>query len=120
MFNNGWLISIAFVGLYATYFVGVYAEFATWEKQRVPPFPIETNDTERPKCGWLGKDIARFINFKYGRMLATAIFYLSGSTFGFFRLYAFFLAEVENLRRLPTYNNWDKSTDVLVPLVIVW
>jgi hypothetical protein len=53
-------------------------------------------------------------------MLATAIFYLSGSTFGFFRLYAFFLAEVENLRRLPTYNNWDKSTDVLVPLVIVW
>jgi hypothetical protein len=119
LFNNVWLISITFVGLYATYFVGVYAEFTKWEKQRVPPFPMKKNDTERPKYGWLGKDIARFINFKYGRMLATAILYLSGLTFGFFMLYAFFLSEVDNLRRLPTYKNGDKSTDVLLPLLIV-
>jgi hypothetical protein len=119
LFDNVWLISIAFIGLYATYFVGIYAEFTKWEKPRLPPFPMKKNDTERPKYGWLGQSFARWINFKSGRIFVTTILYFSGVAFGIFMMYAFLISEVDNLRHLPTYQNGDHSTDALWPLMVV-
>jgi len=121
LFNTVWMISVGFIGLYATYIVGVYAEFTKWEKQRVPPFPPKKNDSERPKYGWLGRDFARTITSKYLRMLITAFLYCAGLSFGFFMLYAFFLSEVDNLRNLPIYKlQEDASTDAsLFPLLLV-
>jgi len=120
LFNSASLLAVSFLGLYATYVVGIYAEFSKWEKPRVPPFPMKKNDSEKPKYGWLGKDVARFVSCKSGRMLMTAFLYCAGLSFGFFMMYAFFMSEVDNLRNLPVYKSSNKSDDsALRPLLIV-
>lgn len=119
LFDNVWMLSLAFVGLYATYFVGVYCEFTKWEMHRIPPFCPKNQDKDRPKYGWLGRSIGRRVRSKCGRIVITAFLYCSGLAFGFFMMYAFLFSEIDNLRHLPTYKNGDKNSNSLLSLLIV-
>lgn len=119
LYNDVALISVAFVGLYLTYFVGVYTEFTKREKPRLPPFPYKKNDTDRPRHGWLGRSISQRISWKIPRMIFTALLYIVGLTVGLFMLYAMLVSEVDNLRHLPLYKNNENDVTILIPLLIV-
>lgn len=128
LYDSPKLLVIAMVGLYLTYFIGIYAEFTKWELPRVPPFTMKKNDTNKPKYGWLGKSLSRLVSFKLGRMLVTAIMYLSGMTFGFFLIYAMFFSDVDDFRNLPSYRSQfhnasdisdDNAVDVMHPVLLI-
>jgi len=118
-YNDVTMFSIAFIGLYATYLVGIYTEFTKSEPVRLPPFPPKKNDIERPRYGWLGKTIARTITFKCARIFVTMLLYTIGLTFSIFIIYAFLVSEVDNLRQLPAYMNNEKDIHALTPLLLV-
>lgn len=120
LYNDVILLSIAFIGLYLTYLVGIYTEFTKRERIRLPPFPYKKRDTEKPRYGWLGQRISRTITGKYPRMFVTLILYCAGLAFSFFTLYAFLVSEVDDLRNLPTYKNQTlPNNQALTPLMIV-
>lgn len=127
LYNNPALLVVGMVGLYLTYFTGVYTEYTKWELPRVPPFPVKKNDTKKPRYGWLGRSLSRLITFKAGRMIITGIFYLSGIFFGFFLIYAMFLSDVDDFRHLPRYQQQfvngtgsdDDAVDVMHPVLII-
>jgi hypothetical protein len=131
LYNNPLWLFIGMIGLYMTYFIGVYTEITKWELPRVPPFTMKKNDTKKPKFGWLGRSVSYWVNFKVGRMLATLVMYMSGMSFGFFIVYAMFVSEVDNFRNLPIYREQfanvtnssqiadDNATDVLHPILLI-
>jgi len=86
--------------LYVQYFVGVGTELTQICQPRLPPFPPKSADTSKPRHGWLGKNLANRFRTRLARMLITAFIYLMGCAFSFFLLYAFFIADVDNLRGL--------------------
>lgn len=95
-----YFLAAAMFLLYVQYLVGVGTEFTQICQPRLPPFPPKSADTSKPRHGWLGKNIANRFRTRLARMLITAFIYLMGCAFSFFLLYAFFLAEVDNLRGL--------------------
>lgn len=128
LYNNPTLLVIGMLGLYATYFTGLYTEYTKWELPRVPPFTMKKNDTKKAKFGWLGKSVSRWVNFKAGRMLVTLIMYMCGVSFGFFMVYALFISEVDDFRNLPTFKDQftnsseisdDNAADVMHPVLLI-
>lgn len=113
------LLCLAFVGLYATYIVGIYAEFTKLEERRLPPFPYKKNDTQKPRYGWLGKNICSTIQNRMARKFVTAILYFASLAFSIFMMYAFLVSEVDDLRNLKTYKANPTGIHVLTPLLLV-
>jgi hypothetical protein len=128
LYNNPLFLAVGMVGLYLTYFIGVYTELTKWEMPRVPPFTMKKNDTKKPKFGWLGRSLSGLVPFKLGRMFITFILYMSGMTFGFFLFYAMFISDVDDFRNLPIYRDQftnsssmsdDNAVDVLHPVLLI-
>jgi len=120
LYDDVTLLLIAFVGLYGTYYVGIFTEFTKNEVARLPPFPFKKNDVERPRYGWLGKSICLTFKWKCSRMLITAVLYLSSCAAGFFGFYAMFMSQVDDFRNLTTYQaDADVKHGALLPLLAV-
>jgi len=129
LYNTPTFLAVGMVGLYLTYFTGVYTELTKLEKPRLPPFPLKKNDREKPRYGWLGESFAKSMkNCKFARMFITLVMYMSSIVVGFFVLYAMFISDVDDFRNLPTYRNQfnnssqtsdDDARDVLHPVLVL-
>jgi len=108
----------AIVMLYMQYFVGIRTEFTQICEARLPPFCPKSQDTGKPRYGWLGPNLANRFRTRCARMLITAFFYFMSCAFSFFLLYAFFIADVDNLRGLFEDDSADKYYTLLWVAVI--
>jgi len=121
LYDSVLLMSIALVGLYMTYFVGIYTEFTKIEEVRLPPFASKKSDEKAVARlgGWLGKQICERVQNKALRMLIIAVMYCVGLAFSFFMLYAFFVSEVDDLRNTQTFKNSITNTTVVNGTTVV-
>lgn len=87
--------------LFATYIVGMMADFMQNTPPRLPPFPPKASDVERPRYGWLGDWLAKRFRTRKSRLFITFIMWASYQTRCILILYFSTLTDQDDLTEDP-------------------